>query len=239
MGKNKFDAVHIANSTLAGGVAVGASARLDMGGGAVLLGVLAGTISVIGYFFVSQRLDEWLAISDTCGVHNLHGLPAILGGLASAVFVVVDKDADFLSYSGSNQAWRQVVATVATTALAVASGYLTGFVLKCTMGDEDHDDWFPEYDDSVYWWEGEFYENVNTVEDLKPCDDRDSTHHDLSLSKGTQVDQYNSYMPRTPHPLLNLDGSTPVDEESPAEPCHVPPVKEETSAVEEDGSVSA
>ena len=179
LGKKKFDAVHIANSTLAGGVAVGSSARLDMNpGGAVLLGVIAGVVSVCGYFWVSNALQDRFDISDTCGVHNLHGLPALVGGLASAIFVTLDSDAEFLLYDRPSQAWRQVAATFATVALASASGYFTGFILRWTKRETDD---FYEYDDSVYWWEGEFYETVNTVNDL----DAAGTTHELSLSGKT------------------------------------------------------
>lgn len=183
---------------------MGSSARLDMGGGAVLLGALAGAISTCGYFYVSDWFDTKFEVSDTCGVHNLHGLPAVLGGLASAVFVAIDRDADFLAHNTAHQAWRQVAATVATVALASASGYLTGFVLKKT---KNPDDWFPEYDDSVFWWEGEFYESVNTAEDLEQALRGDSTHHDLSESRN----HVSSYKPRAPFP----DVLPPAVEEAP------------------------
>ncbi|KAL7539908.1 hypothetical protein ACHAXR_009726 [Thalassiosira sp. AJA248-18] len=178
LGNSKFDVVHIANSSLAGGVAVGSSARLNMNpGGAVLLGFLAGSVSVFGYFSVTSFLKNRFDICDTCGVHNLHGLPAVLGGLASAVFVSLDSDAEFLTYGKPGQAWRQLAATAATIGLACASGYFTGFMLRWTKRDDDD---FFEYDDSVFWWEGEFYENVNTVDE----EGYDGTSHELSLSAG-------------------------------------------------------
>lgn len=30
-------------------------------------------------------MDRWLYIQDTCGVHNLHGIPGILSAIAAAV----------------------------------------------------------------------------------------------------------------------------------------------------------
>lgn len=47
---HKFDMVHIQNSTLAGGVAVGTAANLMLEPyGALFVGVVAGTLSVVGY----------------------------------------------------------------------------------------------------------------------------------------------------------------------------------------------
>ena len=44
--------------------------------------------SVFGYVYGSPCLERKVfGIHDTCGVHNLHGLPSVLGGLASIVFV--------------------------------------------------------------------------------------------------------------------------------------------------------
>jgi ammonium transporter Rh len=151
--KGKFDPVHIANSTLAGGVAVGSSARLSMTpGGALLLGVMAGIVSVYGYMYSTPMLEAKLSIYDTCGVGNLHGWPSVLGGLMSVVFVAFDSHAEFLSYSGLSQCIRQFLGVVFTVITAVATGHITGIAMKLTASDDPE-----EYDDGV-WWEGEYFE---------------------------------------------------------------------------------
>merc|ERR1719411_167152 len=66
----KFDMVHIQNATLAGGVAVGSSADLVIQPwGAILIGCIAGTLSVVGYLYITPFLEEKLGLLDTCGVH--------------------------------------------------------------------------------------------------------------------------------------------------------------------------
>jgi ammonium transporter Rh len=68
----KFDPVHVANSTLAGGVAIGSAARLNIGpGGAVVVGAIAGAVSVCGYVYSTPWLQSSFEIYDTCGVGNL------------------------------------------------------------------------------------------------------------------------------------------------------------------------
>ena len=77
---------HIQNATLAGGVAVGASADMMLTPfGSILIGTLAGGISTLGYQFVSPWLAERWKITDTCGVNNLHGMPSVMGGLISVI----------------------------------------------------------------------------------------------------------------------------------------------------------
>ena len=91
--------VHIQNATLAGGVAVGAVANLMIQPfGALLIGSVAGLLSVFGFQAITPALKR-LRIHDTCGVHNLHGLPGVLSGLVSAV-VAAFSTADL--YGGSN-----------------------------------------------------------------------------------------------------------------------------------------
>lgn len=148
----KFDPVHIANSTLAGGVAVGSSARLNMGpGGALLLGFVAGIVSVYGYVYSTPMLENTLGIFDTCGVGNLHGWPSVLGGLMSIVFVAFDSEAKFLAHGVYSQCVRQFMGVVCTVVIGCGTGYFTGLVMKKTEGDAPD-----EYDDSV-WWEGEYF----------------------------------------------------------------------------------
>jgi ammonium transporter Rh len=136
-------------------VAMGASARLQTSpGGALLVGILAGLVSVMGFVHVTPFLESKLTLFDTCGVHNLHGMPSILGGLASAVFVAIDSQAEFLVHSDKAQPGQQVLAVVATLGVAVVSGFLTGRILVCVQDPTSSS--VIEYDDAP-WWEGEYF----------------------------------------------------------------------------------
>ena len=93
--EKKFSMVDIQNATLAGGVAVGAIADMVIQPVGALgvsccvmcaisatlicfvlqIGMVGGTLSVVGYTIVHPFLDKRLGISDTCGAHNLHGMP--------------------------------------------------------------------------------------------------------------------------------------------------------------------
>lgn len=84
--ERKFDMVHVQNSTLAGGVAVGAVADLMIQPyGAMLIGVISAIVSVFGYRFLSPLMSR-IGLTDTCGVHNLHGMPGVISALASILF---------------------------------------------------------------------------------------------------------------------------------------------------------
>lgn len=74
----------IANAALAGGVAIGSTCNLASPGYAMLIGVAAGALSTIGYVVIAPRLEKRIKGTDTCGVHNLHGMPGILGGITGA-----------------------------------------------------------------------------------------------------------------------------------------------------------
>jgi ammonium transporter Rh len=143
----KFDPVHIANSTLAGGVAIGSVGRLSIGPGAALItGALAGAASVYGYVYSTPYLESKYGIYDTCGVANLHGYPSLVGALLSIFFIALDPDAEFLTSELVPQMLRQFGGIIATLFISIASGYGTG-VLASSLKDDST----PSFQDGVWW----------------------------------------------------------------------------------------
>jgi len=121
-----FDMVHIQNATLAGGVAIGSAADMEIGlMGAVIVGCLAGIWSTYGYHKISPWLEK-KGIHDTCGIHNLHGMPGVIGGIVSLLAVPL-KAADNLG-PADDQAVRQLGGLLVSVAAAVVGGLATGWV---------------------------------------------------------------------------------------------------------------
>ncbi|CAI9737590.1 ammonium transporter Rh type A-like [Octopus vulgaris] len=88
--RSRLDMVHIQNATLAGGVAVGTSADLMIQPyGAIIIGSVAGLVSTFGYKYITPFLSSKLKTHDTCGVNNLHGMPALIAGIAGAVAAAI------------------------------------------------------------------------------------------------------------------------------------------------------
>jgi ammonium transporter Rh len=141
---HKFDMVDVQNATLAGGVTIGAVADHYLGGGgALLLGAGAGALSTFGYVRIQPWLEDKCGIYDTCGVNNLHGMPGILGGLASVVTASMadskllygDNVGDVFGEMGDGrtagkQAGMQFLALVITLAIAIVGGLFTGKLLR-------------------------------------------------------------------------------------------------------------
>jgi hypothetical protein len=48
-------------------------------GAALVIGLFAGALSVVGFTYITPWMSEKLGIRDTCGVHNLHAIPGMLG----------------------------------------------------------------------------------------------------------------------------------------------------------------
>jgi ammonium transporter Rh len=73
---------------LAGGVAVGAASGLTyypvIG---LAIGLVAGAVSTLGFHYLTPLLEHKIKLHDTCGVHNLHGIPGVLGGIFGAIIV--------------------------------------------------------------------------------------------------------------------------------------------------------
>jgi ammonium transporter Rh len=126
-GEKKYNMVDIQNATLAGGVAMGTSADLCIGPGiAILVGVLAGCLSTFGFCFIAPVLKRW-NIHDTCGIHNLHGMPGIFGGLVGAITAHQAKPVDYFGRYNTiftrdpNQGGYQVAGVIITWGEAAAA----------------------------------------------------------------------------------------------------------------------
>merc|ERR1719511_67334 len=82
----RLDMEVVLNATLAGGVSVGSSSDLVVTAGwAMAIGACAGVVSALGFLKLSPFLQEKIFLHDTCGVHNLHGIPGVIGGVFGAI----------------------------------------------------------------------------------------------------------------------------------------------------------
>lgn len=86
--RGNIEVEDIANAALAGGVAIGSICNLTTPGIAMLVGILAGSVSTIGYAVIAPKFEKLIKGTDTCGINNLHGMPGIIGGLAGIFFAV-------------------------------------------------------------------------------------------------------------------------------------------------------
>ena len=117
--KGKVSIADMANAALAGGVAIGATCNRVSPAGAFGIGLLAGAVCVIGYVVIQPRVQSLFRIVDTCGVHNLHGMPGLLGGVI-AIFVI------------PGIAAAQLAGIVFTVIFALIAGTVSGYLIKAT-----------------------------------------------------------------------------------------------------------
>jgi len=159
VGENKFDIVHIQNSTLAGGVAMGVAADLHVSPlGAIICGFLVGTISVLGYRYITPYLSRRFNIQDICGINNLHGMPGISSCIIG-IFVTLaashskEKYGDeYDSYfpRGDDQAGYQAAGLFITICIALIGGSFTGLLMArgWKLGGLIKEDFF---NDRTFW----------------------------------------------------------------------------------------
>ena len=118
--RGKIDAADIANASLAGGVAIGSVCNTATPTEAIIIGMVAGAISTMGFALFQSRLEKGLKVIDTCGVSNLHGIPGIFGGLVALITVdTIDASA-------------QLTGIALTIVIAIITGFVTGKILSLT-----------------------------------------------------------------------------------------------------------
>ncbi len=121
------------------------------------VGAAAGLLSVFGYETVSPALESRCGLTDTCGVANLHGMPGILGGLASALFAwlyYTPANAKLIAH-GNSQPGFQLMGLGATVAIAAAAGLAGGFVVSRVGVAGQALEVDKMYEDAVFWHEVE------------------------------------------------------------------------------------
>ncbi|XP_053309355.1 ammonium transporter Rh type A-like [Spea bombifrons] len=154
----RISLVHLQNASLAGGVAVGITADMMMTPpGAFGLGCLAAISCVLGFQYLSPFLAKRLKVQDQCGIHNLHGLPAIVGTLCSIIIILFSPaetsgtDLHDMTYQNNglehrntilevlgnggapgarHRALHQAAALGVTFGISLLGGYITGLFLK-------------------------------------------------------------------------------------------------------------
>ncbi|XP_070252089.1 ammonium transporter Rh type B [Myotis yumanensis] len=159
----RLDMVHIQNAALAGGVVVGTASEMMLTPfGALAAGFLAGTVSTLGYKFFTPVLESKFKVQDTCGVHNLHGMPGVLGALLGVLVTGLatrDTYGDGLQSvfpriaegqrSATAQAMYQLLALFVTLTVAAVGGGIGGCLLKLPFLDGPPDSQC--FEDRIYW----------------------------------------------------------------------------------------
>jgi len=140
----KFLMMDIQHATLAGGVAIGSSTAVVISpGGSMVVGGVVGAVAILSSVFIQPVIEGKLGVVDIAGVHNLHGLPGILGGITgiiSAAIVGTDggnqygQPIDFLYRRGDKQAGYQTLALVTSLGIGFFSGLGVGLVLYILQG---------------------------------------------------------------------------------------------------------
>uniref|UniRef100_A0AAX7UAV6 Ammonium transporter AmtB-like domain-containing protein n=2 Tax=Astatotilapia calliptera TaxID=8154 RepID=A0AAX7UAV6_ASTCA len=163
--KGKLDMVHIQNASLAAGVAMGTSAEFMITPyGSIIVGFCCGIISTFGYLYVTPFLEKRLKLQDTCGIHNLHAVPGMLGGFVGAIVAAAATEevygkeglvetfglsGKFENRSMSTQGAYQAAGTCVAIAFGLVGGVCVGFILRFPLWGDPADDFC--FDDEAYW----------------------------------------------------------------------------------------
>jgi ammonium transporter Rh len=129
----KIRPVDVQNATLSGGVALGAICHFTLDiSGVLMVGVVSGAASTLGFARLQEYLDN-KGLHDTCGVHNLHGIPSMIGAISSVILAAYKgpQGHDYPEVFYHRGQWKdQLLSIIFTLAVAIPAGLLTGYILK-------------------------------------------------------------------------------------------------------------
>lgn len=92
---------------------------------------------------------------DTAGIHNLHGMPGVLGGLAAGVGTFFIKPG-LVGYPHGHKQWLyQFAAVAAMLVVAIGTGALAGFIVKVVNPAKQSLTEHSFFEDALFWEEVE------------------------------------------------------------------------------------
>jgi ammonium transporter Rh len=143
LNKGLFRMEDCLNATLTGGVIIGSSSDLVATAWvSILIGFFGGCLSCLCFNKLGEWLYEKIGLHDTCGVHNLHGFPGVIGGIIGAISCAVANEnvyGDSLSSiftelgkgrTQGQQGGYQMLCLVSTLGISISSGLLTGLIIR-------------------------------------------------------------------------------------------------------------
>lgn len=99
-------------------------------------------------------MEAFFHIHDTCGVHNLHGIPGFIGGILSSIVIAAyntsgipasydtwlpfSKTGNIYNRTYTQQAAIQVAGTFLSAGIAVFTGFLAGLVIFCIYSSDSN-----------------------------------------------------------------------------------------------------
>ncbi len=161
----KIEVEYVLNATLAGGVMIGNSADLiTQPWAALLIGLSAGTLSILGFHYINRFLFEKIGLHDTCGIHYLHGMTGFIGGIIGAIFAGTATEEQLgesllilyprrNTISANLQGCYQLAALAIVVAISISSGFFTGLLLRIPIFNDlktpfdDREKWVIEGDE--------------------------------------------------------------------------------------------
>jgi len=103
----------------------------------------------VGFVYIQPALSRFLGLHDSCGVHNLHGMPGVLAGLASVCAAAAYRDshlaASLFPHDGATQPLFQLAALGTSVGVGLFGGMIAGLVLRFLPHPKD------PYNDNEYW----------------------------------------------------------------------------------------
>ncbi|XP_062464100.1 blood group Rh(CE) polypeptide isoform X1 [Pezoporus occidentalis] len=128
----KFRMTHIHSAVLAGGVAVGYAAHsIEYPWIAMVLGLLASVIAILGSYCSQVRCLNPLKLHDTSGVHFTFGMPAVLGALTQVILLIITNWNNLPSMG--YLVMIQIGAFCLTISVALITGLIAGLILNLRL----------------------------------------------------------------------------------------------------------